>query len=411
MRLCTWFAGVDLDSRYLTATLGFSTDDQAPRILGSKVFEVQSAPGQFPDFQRGLRAALPEAGNWFHMETGGALTKVAVAVPGSMIQEVPSSGACEFGTPTRIDSSVIDLARRRALERAGRLGPVVGSMVHSYDLDGHSQSTAPFGAFATSLGVEMTSWFARPAILQPVVDAVNDSGFDVGMVMPRAVACAEATLTPLERREGATVVMIGDSTTELATFIDSTLVDVYSVPLGRQPLVVELARACRVSVEVIDRLDLGLMMDRVPSDPIVQRVRTVLSAWGTALFSAIRRRLEERNLAWRLQAGIVIANPERAFPTLDDRAARVVGTPARFATINPSFERQSGASRRSFAALGLIPLQWKSTEVESPRIDIRTPDSAVTPVVNNRELAGSGGIGHAIGRWLREFVPADPHSS
>ncbi len=409
MRLCAWFAGIDLESRYLTASLGVSSGGEAPRILGSKVFGVQSGDIQPLDNQSFLQECMSDIGEWFHLETGGTLTDVAVAVPGGTISEFPSSGVFEFGAPSLISDAVIETARQRALAGPGKLGTVVSSTIRGYEVDGRPLVESPVGDYATSLRVATTSWVARTAAIQTAIDAVRQIGLDINMVVPRAVAGAESTVTPIERRDGATVVMIGNETTECATFIDSSLCDLFTVPLGQRPLRHELSRACNVSADVFDRLDLGLMMERVPSDPMVQRVRTVMSAWATALFSAIRRRMQERDLGWRQQPGIVIANSPTAFPMLEDRATRVIGSPARFAPTSRLFDRVAGVSHGSFAALGLIPMQWSARRMEGQRPFVHHPESLSASTIRFAESAGREGLGHAIGRWLREFVPADHH--
>ncbi len=410
MRLCAWFAGIDLDSRYLTASLGVSSGEQAPRILGSKVFGARSGDIQILDNPSFLQECMSDIGEWFHLETGGTLSDVAVAVPGGIISEFPSSGVLEFGAPSLIDETVIETARQRALVGPGKLGTVVSSTIRGFEVDGRAEVESPVGAYATSLRVATTSWVARTAAIQTAIDAVRQIGLDIDMIVPRAVAGAESTVTTIERRDGATVVMIGNETTECATFVDSSLCDVFTVPLGRKPLRHELSRACNVSVDIFDRLDLGLMMDRVPSDPMVQRVRTVMSAWGTALFSAIRRRMQERDLGWRQQPGIVIANSPAAFPMLEERATRVVGSPARFAPTSRLFDRVAGVSHGSFAALGLIPMQWNARQMETQWPIVRESEPLSSSTVRIAEPAGRDGLGHAIGRWLREFVPADHHS-
>lgn len=410
MRLCTWFAGIDLDSRYVTGTLGFSSDNQAPRILGSRIIATEPCDWRSHVPQHALDAALIDLGEWFRLETGGALSKVAVALPGDAIHELPSSGEHQFGVPTHIDSDAISLVREQALQRSKALGSLLNFVVRGYELDGHPVPVPPVGAYASSLRVEVISWLARRAALHAVEDAMSGLGLSLGTIVPRMVACAESTVTSAERREGVTVVMVGDRTTECATFINSNVADIFTVPLGRRPLVSQLARACSVSEDVIDQLDLGLMTERAPSDPIVRRVRTVLSAWGTALFTPIRHRLEEHDLSWRLEAGIVIANSGHAFPTLDERASQIVGMPVRFVVARALLERVNGTSRGSFAALGLIPMQWKSRQMASQFVDVDSPEPAPPLVVKSLEPEARGGFGQAIGRWLREFVPADHHS-
>ncbi len=406
MRLCTWFAGLDLDSRYLTATLGFSSDNATPRVLGSKVVEIPHLEQSRSDLRLLLGQALPDLGEWFHLESGGALSGVALTVPGSAIQETPSSGTCDFGQPTRIDAAAISQARQRAATLPNKLGRVLSSTVCAYELDGRRHTKAPLGEVGSTLRVELTSWLARPEHVGPVIEAVEAQGFDVELIAPRAIATAEATLTPLERQQGAVVVQIGDEVTECATFIDGDFSDVWTISLGRAPLISELARACHVTNEVIDRLDLALMIERMPSDPMVQRVRTVISAWGSALFTSVRRRLDDRNLTWRVQSGVVIANSSHSFPSLEERAMKVVGVPARFAVESRSFQRVSGVSRGSFAALGLIPLQW-SAHPEEPELEKFEPvEPTRSSVIDSRGNVTRGGFGQALGRWLREFVPA-----
>jgi cell division ATPase FtsA len=408
MRLCTWFAGIDLDSRYLTATLGFSNDGESPRILGSKVVQVTPDILYAPSANPELKRHLSEIGRWFHLESGGTLQRVAVAVPGNDILEMPSSGDCQFGVPTPIDGAAIDLAIGQALTRQSRIGPVVQSSVRNYALDGTPASSISSGTVASSLRVELITWVAKRDHIQGLLDEVRAMGFDVDLIAPRAVAATASALTAVERREGAILVMIGDEFAECATVIDSSVVDVFTVPLGRNPLRREIARACDISPNVVDRLDLRMMLDRVPTDPIVQRVRTVLAAWGTALFTSVRRRLDDRSLLWHLEAGIVIANASNAFPALDERAAQIVGTPARFADMTLLQERISGVSRGSFAAMGLIPMQLRSEYVAVESTETHRLESEIRPVVIAGQI-NRGGLGQAIGRWLREFVPADHH--
>lgn len=409
MQLCTWFAGIDLDSRCVTATLGFSTDDERPQVLGSKVFPLANSVVSAIDADRPFLGYISEIGKWFHLETGGALSDIALALPGELIREVSSAGACEFDRPTHLDADAIEIARQRAIKGIAQPGQVLRSVVRGYTVDGHPVAAPPTDAICSSLRVDVTSWIAKPAAYS-LFQGISETGFDVGEVVPRAVASAVSTSTFSERQDGVVVIVIGDDATEGVAIIDAQLADVFSIPLGRKPLIVELSRACSVSQDVVGKLDLNLLLSRVPDDPIAKRVRTVTSVWSTALFTAIRRRLDDRGLTWRLQSGIVIANQKELFPQLDEQATRVVGTPGRFAVSELLSERVAGASAGSFAALGLIPLQWSAWQSKSA--ETAGSESVVPPSTSVRiaEPAHREGMGKAIGRWLREFVPADHQS-
>jgi hypothetical protein len=89
-------------------------------------------------------------------------------------------------------------------------------------------------------------------------------------------------------------------------------------------------------------------------------------------------------------------------PLLAQAASRVLGTPARIAMAEPD---AVGTSRgEPLAACGLIPLQRQ--------LQLSAAVSPATPILNDPEIGGDErderrGIGPVIGRWLREFVPAD----
>ncbi len=407
MRLCSWFAGIDLDSRSITAALGCSTDGGPPRLLGCQRVALSSTDRIAAATQQTVLDAISRFAEWFHLESGGALPSVSLAVPEPVLQEVPASSEHHFTAPVLVDSAVMAEMRERALQRVRSLGPLVKCVDRAVELDGRRYAGPPLGQYATEMRVELAAWVARSSVVEPVSDMLERSGFEIGLVTPRSEATAESILTPSERRDGAIVVTINDTDSSVAVLVNSAVVDLFTVPLGREPLLAELARACNVSVDVVERLDLGLMLDRVPSDPMVQRVRTVMSGWGSALFTGVRRRIDNSNLSWRVQAGIVIAGSPHAFPALDDCAARVLGVPARFATMSPLAAESRIGNAGTFAAVGLLPLEWRTVTEES--LD-EMPDS-VEVVIGERtpriDVTERHGIGQALGRWLREFVPAD----
>lgn len=407
MRLCSWFAGIDLDTRFVTAVLGCSTDDGPPRLLGCQRVDVPAAERIASTSQRTVLDAISRFAEWFHLESGGALPSVALSVPDSALQAVPASDEHRFMAPVLVDQAVLAEVRERALERLRPLGTVVKVIDRAVELDGRRFDVVPSGQYATVVRVEVAAWVARPAMVDPVIDVLERSGFEVGLMASRAEATAEAVLAPAERRDGAIVVTINEANSSIAVVVDSVVVDLFTVPLGRGPLLTELARACKVSVDVVERLDLGLMLDRVPSDPLVQRVRTVMSGWGAALFTGVRRQVDNRNLGWRVQAGVVIAGSPSAFPGLDSDAARVLGVPARFAIKSPATATARNGKLATFAAAGLLPLEWRAVSEESLEnvlVPVRADGLERTPRIDVNERRG---LGQALGRWLREFVPAD----
>ncbi len=407
MRLCSWFAGVDLDLGAVTAALGCSTDDGPPRLLGCQSVEIPPSERSSSASSRTAVDAVTRFAEWFHLESGGALPSIALSLPESALREVPATDEHQFISPMLVDETLIAQMREQALQRIRPLGTAIKCVDRAVLLDGRHYDGPPSGQYATDIRVELAAWVARPTLVEPVTTVLERSGFEVGLVLPRSEATAESVLTPPERREGSIVVTINDTDSSVAVLVNSAVVDLFTVPLGREPLMTELARACNVSVDVIRRLDLGLMLDRAPTDPMVQRVRTIMSGWGAALFTGVRRQVDRRSLSWRVQAGVVIAASPQAFPALDDCAARALGLPARYATTGAMLNGLRSGKSGTFAAAGLLPLEWRAASAES---DVEVPD--LVPVANIErtpriDVTERRGFGPALGRWLREFVPAD----
>ena len=407
MRLCNWFAGIDISSRAIIASFGSSTDHGDPKVHGSSVVELQTSPGRTALDAQLQRSAVRQLGEWLRLQSGGHLDEVGLTIPGNVIQEMASSGECRFSAPTMVDDQTIDLARRRALRGPGLLGPVLYSAIRSYDLDGQRSVIAPVGRSAVSLRVEIVAWVVQSSHLRAVVESLVDAGFRPGVIAPRAVAIAESTLTRSEREGGTSLVCANDEFTEVATFVDAQLADLFVVPLGKSALETQLSRACGVPIDLVRRLDLQRIVTSPEDDIIVHRVRTILSVWGESLFTAIRRRLDESDFTWRLQSGVVIADSACALPTLAHTATRIMGRPARFAV---STQPITGAPvGEPLAACGLIPLQWKTSgrhrvqrEADPPMLIMDVPSE-----MDSRDIFERKGLVPVIGRWLREFIPAD----
>ncbi|HEX3724068.1 MAG TPA: hypothetical protein VHV31_14875 [Nitrolancea sp.] len=401
MRLCNWYAGIDINSHAIVAAFGSSTDGQRPRVHGTVAFDLPH--GSVTDLSRPVH----QLADWLRRESGGNLDAVALSVPGNAIHEMPSAGEIRFAVPTMIDTQLIEAARQKALYGPERLGMVLCSTIRCFEFDGYRTSSPPLGKYATSLRVEIVAWVARSRYVDQVVDALAEARFQLGLATPRVVAIAESVLARNERDGGAIVIQVNDDFTEVATFAAGQLADLWTIPLGKVALETQLARACGISVGLVRQLDLKRIVESNLEDPVVHRVRTVLSAWGLSLFRAVRQRMEAGDLTWHVQSGVVIADSAESLPLLDQFGSRVMGTRVRFALAPFATAMRNQPRGESRAASGLIPLQWKTNGGLRDQSEMPLP--AVTSDLDvpvSRALERSG-IAPFIGRWLREFVPSD----
>ena len=138
MRLCNWFAGIDINSHNMIATFGSSTGDERPRVHGTVAFDLPSGS------VTALHRPVHQLAEWLRLESGGNLDAVALSVPGNAIQEMPSAGECRFVESTLIDIELVEAARRKALHGPDMLGLVLCSAIRSYEYDGLGDAYARF---------------------------------------------------------------------------------------------------------------------------------------------------------------------------------------------------------------------------------------------------------------------------
>jgi cell division ATPase FtsA len=394
MRLCDWFAGIDISDRDVIAAIGASQSGSDVWLHGIRSFAAEN------DFERDH--ALREIAEWLRLESGGNLSSVAFTVPGNAYRSLASRGECRYSEPVVVDDEMIDEARQRALRQAGLAGPVLCSTARGYICDGKTFPEAPLGLPVRSLTADVINWIAEPRYVESLSRLLDDVGFAPGLIAPRVVALAGAALSQSERDRGVAALCVSEEFTEVVVYRAGQLDDLFVVPLGIARLNTKLASVCGIPLDLVQRVDLKRMLESSIADPIVQRVRTIISAWSLSLMRAVRERIETLGPVWQLGAGIVIADSGRALPSLAQTASRVIGVSARVAMAEPAI---AGTTRgEPLAAQGLIPLQW--------RLRVGVDQSLATPMFSDPNVGADErddrrGIGPVIGRWLREFVPAD----
>lgn len=394
MPLCKWFAGIDINGRDVTAAIGSSQDGSPPRVHGNRSFATDGYLGRV--------RALREIGEWLRLESGGSLREIALTIPGDAYRALSSSGECRFSEPAFVDDEMIDMVRQRALNYPGLDGPVLCSTARGFVCDGRNFPDAPLGLTVRSLSVDVMNWVADPGYVQSITGLLDDIGFAHGLIVPRVVAMAEAALSPVDRGRGAVALCVTEEYTEVVVYRDGELDDLFVIPLGKARLDAKLASVCGISVDLVQRIDLERMLNSTGSDPVVHRVRTVVTAWSLSLMRAIRERLDAFGPVWQLRSGVVVADSARALPLLAETATRVIGAPARVAIAE---QATTGANRgEPLAVRGLIPLQWHvQSGVDEPFVSPMIDD----PDLGSDERHERRGFGPVISRWLREFVPAD----
>jgi len=132
------------------------------------------------------------------------------------------------------------------------------------------------------------NWVAEPRYVESMSGLLDDIGFEPGLLVPRVVALAEAAVTPEERSRGVVAVCVNEEFTEVVVYREGQIDDLFVIPLGKARLDAKLASACGISLDLMQRIDLGRMLQSAIADPLVQRVRTIVGAWSLSLMRAIR---------------------------------------------------------------------------------------------------------------------------
>ncbi len=348
----TVLVAIDIGTTKVVTLIG-----EASRAGGIDVIGIGQAPsdglrrGVVIDIDRTVQAvsASVEAAEKL---SGMTVNSAFVGISGSHIASQNSRGMIAV-SGRRSDVSREDTVRAIDAARAVSI-PNTREMLHviprGYVVDGQEGVRDPIGMSAVRLEVETHIVTASSTSVQNLSKCVQRAGVEIEELVLAPLATAEVTLTDEDRELGVVLADIGGDTTDVAVFVDGSILHAATVPIGGRNVTNDLGLVLKCVPAVAEALKLKYgtaMALTVDPDEIVQvpqigeehargvtrrHIAEIIESRMQELFELVAREVDRAGATNRLQSGIVLTGGGAQLPGAAQAArdqlnvsARVVG--------------------------------------------------------------------------------------
>ncbi len=231
-------------------------EDGTLEILGTGYAESAGLKrGMVTDLDQAAASVRKAAGE-AEAKSGVSADWIAVGLSGEGVQSFNCHGAIEIEGKNQevTQDDMIQVIRAAQSIPTPENREVIHVLPQEFFLDNWGDITNPVGLTGRRLDVDVHVVTCDSSLLQNLVNAVNRAQMRVNRVILQNLASAEAVLTREEREMGASVIDIGGSTTDLATFARNNLRSTLVLPVGGLHFTRDLAIGLRTPIEDAERL-------------------------------------------------------------------------------------------------------------------------------------------------------------
>ncbi len=413
------FVGLDIGSTTITAAAAEQVDKGTLALLGFEIApSSDTATGRIEN-PAALTGALQRVLARMNRSTGQPVERVALAIPGIHIKAISSSAERRWETVEPVAADLIEELRRHALHGPNAAGPVLASVLVAYETDGRRTTEPPVGQPARSLRVEVETYVSPTSYVSQLAQVLTGIGVTPDVLVPRALASAEAVLHESERRQSVAVIDIGGTSTDIAVFLNGQLHDLFSFPVGGRAITNDISAVLGMPFPSAEQLKRTGFTNQRGSGaaPTARRnggkevldartmefAREIAEARLLQVFTRIRQRLDERDLGRQISAGAVVTGGGARVAGLEQIARRALDMPVRIGTARTGEGCAAANGPEAATAVGVVSVQaWFCPAEDTGQAGGQPPEQ---PPVEEPQAQERTGKGPAFARWLREFVP------
>ncbi|MGI8650227.1 MAG: cell division protein FtsA [Rubrobacter sp.] len=221
-----------------------------------------------------------------------------------------------------------------------------------YVLDETEGVTNPVGLSARKVTMRAHVVSGSVSSIQNLIRAVEDCGIRVSNVVLEPLASAESCFTERDRERGCILLDIGGGTTDLAVFVENTLVHTAVIPLGGQSLTSDVAYGLKIPFEDAERLKLryGTVISRAVDSVAAVRlgdrhynasfIAQILEYRAREILEYARDSLQSANVLDRVTSGVILTGGGSRLDGMVELTEEIVGSKARVAA--PGLHRAKG---------------------------------------------------------------------
>lgn len=252
------FAAIDIGATKVAVIIAEIDDSGGPRLAGIGTATNRGLrKGHVVEIESTAKA-VAEAIRKAESMASRKVRDVTVAISGDAIQSAPSVGLVPILNPgqtiTREDvHRVINHSKQTPLPEDREL---ILAVPRSYRVDGKRGVVKPVGMSGQRLEAETLLVTAPTEQLEAFSECVQQAGFEVESWMPTALASGEAVTKPGDREAGVAVVDIGGDSTDVAVYLDGSVVFLRTLPVGSQHITKDISVLLKTSLSEAERLKL-----------------------------------------------------------------------------------------------------------------------------------------------------------
>lgn len=324
-----------------------------------------------------------------HQSAGIDIQGVIIGIGGPHVHGVNSQGYLPLfprgRTITRED--VLQVINHSRQVGAPAASEQVQAFPREFIIDGRGGVSAPIGMTGGRLEVLTHIVSAESVYLQNLDRAVGKAGKRVSQMVLRSLASGLAVLSPDEMDKGVAVVDIGGGTSEVAIFVEGSVVFSGSVPVGGQLVTSDVSKLLKTSPDEAERLKLHhgaaladltldeeavdvLQLGQTHARPMQRRVLCeIVEARMRELALMVRQVLGKSALFGKLPGGLVLTGG----------ASKLTGTAALFEEVMPEHKVRFGEPRVSGPKAELVNIPSMAAVVGLALYVARSDDDELSP--------------------------------
>jgi len=406
-------ASIDIGTTKVCTVVGEVLPEQPLRILGVGIAAAHGLSRgmveNLRDASESIRTSIEQA----ERSSGTRILSAHVGVAGPHISCVNNRGIVAIPDRDR-PISQDDVARVLDASRIVSI-PTNRDIIHAvpryYIVDGQDHVSDPLGMYGQRLDVETHIITGLSTILQNETKCVESAGVQVESLILSPLASAEAVLEDEEKRQGVVLADIGGGTTDIALFVEGSVLHTAVLPVGGNHITRDLVVGLRCPYQSAEDAK-ALFGHALPSaiDPEETVELEVFGAEGRKSVSRrriaeiIQARVEEicemtiREVRRSvhddiLSAGIVLTGGTANLTGIAMLAEQVTGLPARVGAPRNLQGLSDMLCDPTYAA-SVGVLQWAVREYATGAWSTR-----------QRSLMPQGDFWQRITRWARVLLP------
>ncbi|MBF6598971.1 MAG: cell division protein FtsA [Dehalococcoidia bacterium] len=343
------FASVDIGTTKVCTVVGEVTSDDEMRILGVGVAPSEGLTRgmveNIRDATESIRASVGKA----ERSSGTRILSAHVGIAGQQISCLNNRGIIAIPDRTR---PILPDDVTRVLDGARVVSiPTNREIIHVipryYVVDGQDNVSDPVGMYGTRLDVETHIVTGIDSAIQNLTKCVENCGVQVDGLILEPLASAEAVLDAEEKEQGVVLADIGGGTTDIALFIEGSVMHTAVLPVGGNHVTRDVVVGLRAPyqaaedakrrwghaipslVDAQEEITLEAFGSEGSKTEVRRRLCEIIQARMEEILEMVTAEVKRAVHDEMVSAGIVLTGGGSKLPGIDVLAEQVTGWPAR----------------------------------------------------------------------------------